>query len=288
MTDECDVALQALLMKYAKLYEDALLADATQLSPINAEGVSLREALGRIDFQRDFEQDLNKFVSATPRVQLPSIDDVQHPVAPPRAAKKRVFGLPLDLVLQREDSECPLILQKCFEVISQDGLDYPSLYRTPIPSEKLDNIKAIVDADPSSVMSMSDDVPLIAGIVKMYLTELPEPLLTKSLFGAFVKAARIEQPKRRLITIHEVVNQLPDASYIVLKHLMRHLKDVLRHSKSNHMDVAYLGMVFGPILLTGVDLSGDAHADVDALRDVEFQCIAVETILSGFGSIFDA
>jgi Rho GTPase-activating protein RGD1 len=277
--------MQALLMQYARFYEEGLIAEASLISPISADGVSLKEALGKIDPVKDFEESVGTFLSVTPRVQLKQ--EQTGPVAPARSAKSRLFGVPLDLVLQREDTDCPALIQGCFELIETRGVDTPALYRTPVSADKLHQYKAILEADGRQLSTLADDMPLVTSIVKAYLTDLPEPLLTKALFDGFVKAARLDQPKRRLIGTHEMVNQLPDSSYLMLKQVMRHLQLVSRHHKINHMDSAHLGMVFGPILLSGVDLSGDSRIDPSSLRDLDYQCTAVETILLGVDSIFD-
>jgi Rho GTPase-activating protein RGD1 len=85
------------------------------------------------------------------------------------------------------------------------------------------------------------DINNITGVLKLWLRELPEPLMTNSLQAGFVEAASARGFKRhslftnnhsllenendrlRHIRLHERVNDLPDANYSTLKYLMGHL-----------------------------------------------------------------
>ena len=85
------------------------------------------------------------------------------------------------------------------------------------------------------------DINNITGVLKLWLRELPEPLMTNSLQAGFVEAASAHVFKRsshftnnhsllenendrlRHIRLHERVNDLPDANYSTLKYLMGHL-----------------------------------------------------------------
>ena len=97
-----------------------------------------------------------------------------------------------------------------------------------------------------------------------------------------------EVPRNRLSLVHQVVNDLSDAHYIVLKFIIGHLRRVAEHSEQNEMFVHDLATVFGPILM-GSEWVDDQDANVsgDALQDIHAQCQVVETIIMGYNEIFD-
>lgn len=86
----------------------------------------------------------------------------------------------------------------------------------------------------------SSDVSNVTSVLKLWLRELPDPLLTSSLHNAFLDAAGKpvllgacprpdanlavnENERLRHIRLHERVNDLPDPNYSTLKYFMGHL-----------------------------------------------------------------
>jgi hypothetical protein len=106
----------------------------------------------------------------------------------------------------------------------------------------------------------------------MFLTELPQPLLTREFQHRFIEASQIEGKKPRLIAVHELVNQLPDVNYVVLKCLTKHWAVVSHHHESNQAHVSELAGLFGPVLM-------------DA--DSKHSAIVLETIIRGYNAIFE-
>jgi hypothetical protein len=120
----------------------------------------------------------------------------------------------------------------------------------------------------------------IAGVLKLYFRELEDPLFPRQSYDAFMKAARIDDDRLRIITLHDLVNRLPDPNYNTLRFLMCHLDRVQQQHPHNKMGISNLGIVFGPTLFGGVDR--------EVLHDMTFQCRAVETILASYAIIFEA
>ena len=243
VNDECDAALQALMLKYAVVYEDALFADGKSVCPVETSAPSLRQSLSHINIDKDFRLDIAKHMATASKVDFHSgsID------VPAKSNDEDVFGMELDAVLEREQSECPIVLQKCYSTIESGSGDRVKSYQ-------------------------GDSAP--GNVVKRFFVELPEPLLTISLFADFTKAASISSTKRRLVAVHELVNEIPDSNYIVLKNLTRHLCAVAEEDASK---ITILSGIFGPILMAGRD---DGAIDNSV-------CVVVETILKGYRAIFE-
>lgn len=116
----------------------------------------------------------------------------------------------------------------------------------------------------------------------MWLRELPDPLLTDSLYQGFIEAAKIENDRLQHIRLHERVNELPDANYSTLKYFMGHLHRINQHSAENSMSMQNLSIVFGPTLF-GQRASSNGQG---VMADTSFQNIAIETILNHYTDIF--
>lgn len=97
----------------------------------------------------------------------------------------------------------------------------------------------------------------------------------------------IDSYKHRLVAIHELVNQLPDAHYITLKKMAFHLRHVVYQSPLNQMDAASVSLIFGPIFVRTGNNVHAGNARSESLKDIHFQCKVVETVIEGCTEIFD-
>ena len=131
-----------------------------------------------------------------------------------------------------------------------------------------------------------NDMQAIASVVKQYLKELPEPLLTADRYQPFINAARMGTPTHRLQSIHSIINELPDANYVVLRFLAGHLARVASMAAVNNMTAQHLSVVFGPILLGSTGGQGNSDRS-GMLQEIHEQCLVVEVIIDGYSTIFE-
>ncbi|PWN33120.1 RhoGAP-domain-containing protein [Meira miltonrushii] len=217
------------------------------------------------------------------------------------APARPIFGVPLADQMIRDNVDVPPILEKCADAIEQIGIENKGIYRLSGTTSKVQRLKAKFDADWSSVDLLNDeamnDINIVAGCLKLWFRELPEPLMTWELYGGFIEAAKIENDRLRHIRMHERVNDLPDANYATLKYLMGHLDKIRAQESINQMGASNLAIVFGPTLLSpppqsqGTGTSSDSDTMGNSvgnahLQDMSFQCKAVETILERYEAIF--
>lgn len=114
------------------------------------------------------------------------------------------------------------------------------------------------------------DLHVVAGVLKSYLRELPEPLLTHSLHSAFVAAARLPNENDRLRALWDAVQLLPPHNKRNLRYLLKFLAALTRNRARNKMTAANLAIVIAPNLLWArdeVDMNAVAAitASVEAL-----------------------
>ncbi|KAL7424713.1 hypothetical protein Q5752_000397 [Cryptotrichosporon argae] len=97
------------------------------------------------------------------------------------------------------------------------------------------------------------DPHAVSGIFKMYLRELPSPLLTVALepeFNAYLGAPVADRSVERLV---ELVKRLPSAHWFLLADIVKLIDLIPRHSSVNRMSHQALMLSLGPTLR----LSGD-------------------------------
>jgi len=90
-------------------------------------------------------------------------------------------------------------------------------------------------------------VHVTAGILKLYLRELPEPLLTFPLYDDYLKIA--DQADDDINDLKKLLNKLPTINLRVLAHIMQFLYKVNQNCEVNKMNAANIATTIGPNLL---------------------------------------
>ncbi|KAJ2843106.1 hypothetical protein IWW36_005669, partial [Coemansia brasiliensis] len=170
---------------------------------------------------------------------------------PAATSEPKSFGV--ELTQQMPDPQVvPAIVEKCLTEIELRGLEEVGIYRVSGAAADVSRLRALFNADPDAVDLGSGDFPdinVVSGVMKQFLRELPEPLMTFGLYDGFINAASIDDYDERLWAIKDLVHALPAPNYTVLKRLVEHLERVTDYEEINHMYGTNLALVFGPSLL---------------------------------------
>uniref|UniRef100_A0AAQ5X221 Chimerin 2 n=1 Tax=Amphiprion ocellaris TaxID=80972 RepID=A0AAQ5X221_AMPOC len=157
------------------------------------------------------------------------------------------------------------------------GMKSEGLYRVSGFSEHIEDVRLAFDRDGEKAdisASAYADINIIAGALKLYLRDLPIPVITFDLYSKFIQAAKIPNAESRLEAIHENLLQLPPAHYETLRYLMAHLKRVTMFEKDNLMNSENLGIVFGPTLMQPPEQNA-----LTTLNDMRQQKLVVQLII---------
>ncbi|MEE6460066.1 hypothetical protein FKM82_000852 [Ascaphus truei] len=95
------------------------------------------------------------------------------------------------------------------------------------------------------------DVHTVASLLKLYLRELPEPVISYSKYEDFLSCAKqlSKDEESGLVELVKQVKSLPPVNYNLLKYICRFLDEVQSYSGVNKMSVQNLATVFGPNIL---------------------------------------
>lgn len=167
-----------------------------------------------------------------------------------------VFGFQLNVTSRNDNASVPLIVRKCVDEIENRGLLAVGLYRISGNARRKRQLKAQFDEDSTTVDLSEDNYPdinVIAGILKDYLRELPEPLITESLSKLLINAAKEQVQDQDLASQKRVLSkllvQLPQNNRETLVYLLNHFLRVIAEKETNKMDAHNLSVCFGPVLL---------------------------------------
>uniref|UniRef100_A0A4W5MHZ8 Rho-GAP domain-containing protein n=1 Tax=Hucho hucho TaxID=62062 RepID=A0A4W5MHZ8_9TELE len=87
------------------------------------------------------------------------------------------------------------------------------LFRVAPSASKLKKLKASLDCGVMDVQEYSADPHAIAGALKSYLRELPEPLMTSELYEDWIQASNIQDMDKRLQALLAACEKLPTDNF---------------------------------------------------------------------------
>ncbi|XP_078509002.1 active breakpoint cluster region-related protein-like [Lissotriton helveticus] len=183
-----------------------------------------------------------------------SLRFVAHDLQPPSAmwsTQREVFGAPIASTSRRDGSPVPHIIQRCVEQVEKRGLEELGIYRISGLATDVQTLKMAFNTDTrvASVRASGMDVHAVAGCLKLYLRDLPEPLLSSELFADFTQALDISNPVDKDRRMRVLLESLPDVNLHTFLFLLEHLKHVASRESVNKMSLYNLATVFGPTLL---------------------------------------
>uniref|UniRef100_A0A6P7GBY4 Unconventional myosin-IXb-like isoform X7 n=1 Tax=Diabrotica virgifera virgifera TaxID=50390 RepID=A0A6P7GBY4_DIAVI len=187
---------------------------------------------------------------------------------------KKVFGVPL-VTLVTEDSKIPLVIERLLSTIELHGLYAEGIYRKSGVSSKIKELKNRMDENPEEVEFERYQVHVLASVLKSFLREMPEPLLTFECYENFITAANLDVESDRVTTLYDILKKLPPPNYDLMERLMFHLARVALHEETNRMSAASLAIVFAPCVLR----TNKVVPAQESLIDISSQTQCIETII---------
>ncbi|XP_039346478.1 rho GTPase-activating protein 17 isoform X5 [Mauremys reevesii] len=163
--------------------------------------------------------------------------------------EKPAFGTPLEEHLKRSGREIALPIEACVMMLLETGMKEEGLFRIAAGASKLKKLKAALDCSTSQLDEFYSDPHAVAGALKSYLRELPEPLMTYSLYEEWTQAANIQDQDKKLQELWKICARLPKANLANFRYLIKFLATLAQNSDINKMTPSNIAIVLGPNLL---------------------------------------
>uniref|UniRef100_A0A8C4Y9G8 Rho GTPase-activating protein 44 n=1 Tax=Gopherus evgoodei TaxID=1825980 RepID=A0A8C4Y9G8_9SAUR len=163
--------------------------------------------------------------------------------------EKPSFGKPLEEHLAVSGREIAFPIEACVTMLLECGMQEEGLFRVAPSASKLKKLKAALDCCVVDVQEYSADPHAIAGALKSYLRELPEPLMTFELYDEWIQASNIQDQDKRLQALWNSCEKLPKANYDNIRYLIKFLAKLTEYQDANKMTPSNVAIVLGPNLL---------------------------------------
>nr|XP_023696030.1 rho GTPase-activating protein 29-like [Paramormyrops kingsleyae] len=223
--------------------------------------------------------------------------------------KLHLFGVDFALAAKSDRHGVPFIIKKCTSEIENRALGTKGIYRVNGAKSRVEKLCQAFE-NGKDLVELSDHYPHdISNVLKLYLRQLPEPLILFRFYNDFIGLAKESQSaildevdaarsrpagdtpqlsvelNRVLFKIRDLLRQLPLAHYRTLQYLIGHLNRVTEKADENKMTASNLGIIFGPTLIK--PRQTDAEVSLSSLVDYPYQALIVELLITHYGKIFD-
>ncbi|XP_077361996.1 rho GTPase-activating protein 24-like isoform X2 [Festucalex cinctus] len=145
----------------------------------------------------------------------------------------------------------PLVVEQCVAFIRERGLNEVGLFRQPGRATLVKELQEAFDAGERPSFDSNTDVHTVASLLKLYLRQLPEPLVPFNHYEHFLLSGQKLSNDRTqgLGELRNLLQELPVANFNLLKFICHFLNEVQSHSIGNKMSCQNLATVFGPNIL---------------------------------------
>lgn len=180
--------------------------------------------------------------------------------------KKGIFGVPLEVIIERDGADStdgvgpgalriPAIIEDTITALKNKDLSVEGVFRKNGNIKRLNEQIAAADRDGCDAIRWNDETPhQLAALLKRYLRELPEPLMTQKLYRLWISATKIRDDDKRRHCLHLTCCLLPKTQRDTLEVLFNFLKWVatfhqIDEDTGSRMDVHNLARVMAPNIL---------------------------------------
>ncbi|XP_054885069.1 rho GTPase-activating protein 35 [Poeciliopsis prolifica] len=165
-----------------------------------------------------------------------------------KPVESNYFGMPLAAVVTLE-RPVPVFIEKCIRFIETTGLSTEGIYRVSGNKAEIEGMQRQFEQDHNLDLEKDLSINTVAGAMKAFFSELPEPLVPYSMQTELVEAFKINDREQRFQTMKDVLRRFPRENYEVFKYVISHLNKVSQNSKSNLMTSENLSICFWPTLM---------------------------------------
>jgi len=172
-----------------------------------------------------------------------------------RSSLITVFGKPLMNALKVNPASIgqylpiPYFFPKAIQYLETYAMDIEGIYRLNGSSVQIENLVNKINNNQPVEFT---DAHATTGLIKLYMRDLPDPLLLKNNFS-FLKSIGSLPEQKQPEALAQILRSLPISNYALVYFLFAHLRKLLTHGEKTLMNERALAVCIGPSLIRADD-----------------------------------
>ncbi|XP_078067628.1 rho GTPase-activating protein 36 isoform X2 [Mustelus asterias] len=216
---------------------------------------------------------------------------------PTELEKKSVTKTKKKLSLNPIFRQVPRVVQQCCLHIEKYGLQTVGIFRVGSSKKRVRQLRDEFDQGQHVVLDEEHSVHDVAALLKEFLRDMPDPLLPKELYSAFINTMSMNH-KEQLSILQLLIYLLPPCNCDTLLRLLELLSKVASHAHDsldkdgqemtgNKMTAVNLATIFGPNLLHRENMS-DKDYSAQAAQVEESSAIigVIQKMIENYTTLF--
>ncbi|XP_060888553.1 rho GTPase-activating protein 6-like isoform X2 [Labrus mixtus] len=183
--------------------------------------------------------------------------------------------------------QVPRVVDSCCQHLEKNGLQTVGIFRVGSSKKRVRQLREEFDRGVDVQLEEEHSIHDVAALLKEFLRDMPDPLLTKELYTAFINTTLLDHDEQTTVT-QLLVYLLPACNSDTLHRLLEFLSTVTDHAQDrqdkdgqeitgNKMTSLNLATIFGPNLLHK-QKSSDKEFSVQSMARAE-ESMAVIAVL---------
>ncbi|XP_015778919.1 PREDICTED: rho GTPase-activating protein 44-like [Acropora digitifera] len=223
-------------------------------------------AAGKADaLKAQYEEETNKFEACQDTLATESFDLSKYSLSCclqltiDEYELQPIYGCPLEDHLRVQERDIAFVIEECVTFLYKEAMDVQGLFRLAGSAAKIRKLIAEFDAGLVDLAEFGSDVHIVAGALKQYLRELPEPLMTFSLYNEWIQAHGIQDNGARLQQYWSIVEKMPPLYKANLRYLVKFLGKLSENSEVNKMSASNIAIVIAPNIIWSAEDEGGVN-----------------------------
>ncbi|XP_022415557.1 rho GTPase-activating protein 6 isoform X2 [Delphinapterus leucas] len=217
---------------------------------------------------------------------------------PAEAQSKKEKARDKKLSLNPIYRQVPRLVDSCCQHLEKHGLQTVGIFRVGSSKKRVRQLREEFDRGVDVSLEEEHSVHDVAALLKEFLRDMPDPLLTRELYTAFINTLLLE-PEEQLGTLQLLIYLLPPCNCDTLHRLLQFLSIVARHAEDNvskdgqevpgnKMTSLNLATIFGPNLLHKQKSSDKEFSVQSSARAEESTAIiaVVQKMIENYEALF--
>ncbi|XP_063793135.1 rho GTPase-activating protein 20-like isoform X2 [Pseudophryne corroboree] len=158
----------------------------------------------------------------------------------------KLFGHSLSSICP--NGNLPKPIMDMLLLLYEEGPNTRGIFRRSANAKTCKELKEkLISGD--EVQMDGESVFVAAAVITDFLRNIPDSILSSDMYGLWMEVTEMGKPEYKIKVIKSLLEQLPEANYILLQHLFAVLTHIEENSEENQMTASNLALCIAPTML---------------------------------------